>query len=126
MQMQIPLVTMKKLLIGLIRAEVVVLLTADVVSIPWAYRDLAKGSHRRMVFLDDPSSQFRNFLAKIQKSTSTGRCALRLYGVCMSALMTEKIVWSFRNLMSMLCHGGLMLSAYAVITTSSLSSLGVI
>jgi hypothetical protein len=53
MQMQIPLVTMKKLLMRLIRAEVVVLLTVAVVSIRWAYRDLAKGRHRRMMFLPD-------------------------------------------------------------------------
>jgi hypothetical protein len=37
----------------LIRAEVMVLLTATVVSIRWAYRDLAMEFHRRMKFLPD-------------------------------------------------------------------------
>jgi hypothetical protein len=49
---------MMMLLMRLIRVEVVVLLTAVMVSIRWAYRDLAKGHHGRMMLLDDPSSQF--------------------------------------------------------------------
>jgi hypothetical protein len=49
---------MKKLLMRLIRAEVMVLLTAAMVSIRWAYRDIAKGHPMRMMFLADPSSQF--------------------------------------------------------------------
>jgi hypothetical protein len=64
MQMQIPLVTMEKLLMGLIRAEVVVFLTGAIVSIRWAYRDLAKGRHRRMMFLADPSFTILKFIGK--------------------------------------------------------------
>ena len=94
-------------------------------SIRWVGREFAK-RRPRMMLLGDPSSQFRSSLAKMQKSSSIGRCALSLYGVCMSALMTGKFVWQFRNLMNMLCHGGIMLAVYAVTITWYPSSLGVI
>jgi hypothetical protein len=58
----------------------------------------AKGRHRRRMFLADPSSEFRNFLAKMPRSTSIGRCVLSPYGVYMSARMKEKIVYPYQNL----------------------------
>jgi hypothetical protein len=62
--MQIPLVTMKKLLMRLIRANVVVLLTTTVVSIRWVYQDLAQGAPQEDDVFGRPKFTIPKFLGK--------------------------------------------------------------